>query len=64
MSFFSRARARHERRIAIKSMLGMSDAELRDIGVSRHHLEQALFETGDPEIFRKIRERSFREMPY
>lgn len=64
MSFFSRSRAAIERRRVIQSMLGMTDRELRDIGVSRYQLEHALGEAGDPQIFAQIRERSHREMPF
>lgn len=63
MSLFTNTRNRIERRMIIKSMLGMSDKELRDIGVSRYHLERGLIEADDPEIFQKIRARSLSERP-
>ncbi len=64
MSMFTRARARSERRSIIRSMLGMSEKELRDIGVSRYQLERALDEVDDPRIFEKVRRRSLRELPF
>lgn len=64
MTMISRARARLERRAALNALLGKSERELRDIGVTRHQLRIALGEVDDPEILSKLRARSLSERPF